>query len=94
MSSEQQLHQIRGSIPLSTAITTVINSSGMPPTSLVQNFPTPQHQLSLSSEDGISAMPTQQSTTSMIPIPSVTLRTLVLDLLGNCLNDFWFMISK
>ena len=85
ITSEQQLQQIRGNIPLSTAITTVINSSGAVPTSMVQNFTTPQHQVNLSSEEGIAVMPNQQPTTSMIPIPSVTLRTLVLDLLGKYL---------
>ena len=62
MSSEQQL-QIRGNIPLSTAITTVISSSGTP-TSMVQNFTPSLHQANLL-EEGLSVMTTQQPTTSI-----------------------------
>ncbi len=59
---------------MSSAITTVISSGGP----MMQHFTSPQTL----TEDGISIIPAQQPAT-MIPIPSVTLRTLVLDLLGN-----------
>ena len=58
---------------MSSAITTVISSGGP----MMQHFTSPQTL----TEDGISVIPAQQPAT-MIPIPSVTLRTLVLDLLG------------
>ena len=64
---------------MSSAITTVISSGGP----IIQNFATPQTL----SEDGISVIQSQQPAT-MIPIPSVTLRTLVLDLLGKATRSF------
>ena len=62
---------------MSSAITTVISSGGP----MMQHFTSPQTL----TEDGISVIPAQQPAT-MIPIPSVTLRTLVLDLLGKHIN--------
>ena len=58
---------------MSSAITTLINSGGP----MMQHFTSPQTL----TEDSISVIPAQQPAT-MIPVPSVTLRTLVLDLLG------------
>lgn len=85
--------EIRGNIPLSTAITTVVNSTGKP-TSMVPNFSASLNQVSLSSEDGTSIISSQQATSSMIPIPSVTLRTLVLDLLGIIMTILHFLMLR
>ena len=65
----------RGSIPLSSAITTVIGSNSP---LMMQNLAGPQTFV----ENGITMnpQPTQQQT--FMSLPSVTLRTLVLDLLG------------
>ena len=72
VSAEQ--FQITSQIPLSAVGTTVVNSDG----SLTQTFTTAQ----TIKGDGANATIHQQQVPPMIQIPSVTLRTLVLDLLG------------
>ena len=66
--------QITSQIPLSAVGTSIVNSDG----SLTQTFTTAQTMKG----DGSNVTMHQQQVPSMIPVPSVTLRTLVLDLLG------------
>ena len=70
----------RGSIPLSSAITTVIGSNSP---LMMQNLSTPQHF----AENGITLNPQPLQQQTFMSLPSVTLRTLVLDLLGMIYSD-------
>ena len=70
----------RGSIPLSSAITTVIGSNSP---LMMQNLSTPQHF----AENGITLNPQPPQQQTFMSLPSVTLRTLVLDLLGKSYSD-------